>query len=423
MKFSFDSVNQGDVNLIPKNNGLFLKAGFPIPVTNMTDQSVKMIPAGNEQIFYPMTVHNFNNQLAVLRKYLPSGKLAAIPTQTPVEKEQENEALRFEISDERGSKEIFLYGKKNQTKKSASTELNGKKISVSYGTKQLQLPFSIHLQDFILERYPGSNSPSWYESKVQVIDKENTFSQRIYMNNILKYKGYRFYQASYDSDEKGTVLSVNYDWAGTLISYLGYLFMALGMILSIFNPKSRFKHLLKESSNVHKAKKALILSIVFIVFALPGVKSQSIPIVDKKHAESFGELLIQDNGGRIKPINSYSSEILRKISRKTTFENLTSDQVLLSMIINPEIWQHQPLIKVSHEGINNVLGIQGKRVPFAAFFSKTTQEYILFPYANTANEKKPANRSKFDTEVIRTDERLNVFLYDLYGRIAENFSA
>ena len=41
------------------------------------------------------------------------------------------------------------------------------------------------------------------------------------MNNVLDVKGYRFFQASYDPDEQGTVLSVNRDVAGRNITYTG----------------------------------------------------------------------------------------------------------------------------------------------------------------------------------------------------------
>ena len=60
------------------------------------------------------------------------------------------------------------------------------------------------------------------------------------MNNVLDYKGYRLFQSSYDKDELGTVLSVNHDFWGTLVSYLGYFFMTLGMILNMFSKKTRF---------------------------------------------------------------------------------------------------------------------------------------------------------------------------------------
>ena len=54
------------------------------------------------------------------------------------------------------------------------------------------------------------------------------------MNNVLQYKGFRFFQSSYDEDEKGTILSVNHDWWGTLISYVGYFLLGLGFLLVFF---------------------------------------------------------------------------------------------------------------------------------------------------------------------------------------------
>ena len=55
------------------------------------------------------------------------------------------------------------------------------------------------------------------------------------MNHILKYRGFRFYQSSYDKDERGTVLSVNHDPAGMLTTYAGYALLFLFIVLSIIN--------------------------------------------------------------------------------------------------------------------------------------------------------------------------------------------
>ena len=106
------------------------------------------------------------------------------------------------------------------------------------------LPFSIELKDFRLVRYPGSHSPSSFES--DVILKRPGHPDRhenIYMNNVLHVGAYRLYQSSYDPDEGGTVLSVNRDRMGTLITYFGYILLMGGMILSLFNKHSRFRTL------------------------------------------------------------------------------------------------------------------------------------------------------------------------------------
>ena len=104
---------------------------------------------------------------------------------------------------------------------------------IRYGSKVYDLPFSVKLNDFIAEKYPGTDkSYSSFASEVTVIDEE-TFDYRIYMNNILNYKGYRFFQASFDPDEQGTILSVNHDSLGTFLTYLGYILLYFGLVVVV----------------------------------------------------------------------------------------------------------------------------------------------------------------------------------------------
>ncbi len=106
-----------------------------------------------------------------------------------------------------------------------------------YGAKILDLPFSIKLIDFELERYPGSMSPASYASDVVLIDQADNVEKdyRIFMNNVLNYKGYRFFSLLMIK-MKWYVLSVNHDALGTWITYLGYFLLSLGMLLALFVP-------------------------------------------------------------------------------------------------------------------------------------------------------------------------------------------
>jgi len=54
------------------------------------------------------------------------------------------------------------------------------------------------------------------------------------MNHILDYGGYRFFQSSFDPDELGTVLSVNHDYWGTMITYIGYFLLFFAMMAILF---------------------------------------------------------------------------------------------------------------------------------------------------------------------------------------------
>ena len=69
-------------------------------------------------------------------------------------------------------------------------------------------------------------------------------------------------------------------------------------------------------------------------------------IVAPEQAEKFGRIVIQDIGGRMKPVNTFSSELLRKVSKNDTFEDLSADQVLISMTQYPQLWVHIPIINL-----------------------------------------------------------------------------
>src|SRR5690606_12515833 len=73
-------------------------------------------------------------------------------------------------------------------------------------------------------------------------------------------------------------------------------------------------------------------------------------IVDPDHAEKFGHLLVQDFQGRIKPMNTHTLELLRKIHKKDKYQkgsvSISSDQWFISMQVDPGYWANEPLINV-----------------------------------------------------------------------------
>ncbi|PLX07293.1 MAG: c-type cytochrome biogenesis protein CcsB [Marinilabiliales bacterium] len=234
------------------------------------------------------------------------------------------------------------------------------------------------------------------------------------MNNVLNHRGYRFFQSSYDRDELGTILSVNHDFWGTTVTYIGYLIMALGMILALLDKKSRFALL----SKVIKKHRKVAASIITITMLFAGAQLQAqhshtfeeekIPHVNKEQAKKFSKLLIQQQG-RLAPFNTISSEFLRKISGgKSSLYGLNSDEVILSMMAYPVQWQNAPIIKVKHDKVKELLGISGKRAAYLDFINMNEGTYKLSNEVNRAYSLKPAERGTFEKELISVDERLNV---------------
>jgi cytochrome c-type biogenesis protein CcsB len=123
------------------------------------------------------------------------------------------------------------------------------------------------------------------------------------------------------------------------------------------------------------------------------------------HSDLFSEILIQDNEGRIKPFHTVASEILRKISRKQKFYDQEPSQIVLGMTLDPLFWYMVPLIKVSD--ISTIIGTNDSHVSFLSFFD-SSNTYLLSKYVESAYEKKPIDRSKFDKTIIDIDERVNI---------------
>ena len=85
------------------------------------------------------------------------------------------------------------------------------------------------------------------------------------MNNILNYQGYRFFQASFDPDEQGTILSVNHDFWGTLLTYIGYILLYIGLVVILFARFTRFDSLKKQLEVARNKKTKLLTSLLILL--------------------------------------------------------------------------------------------------------------------------------------------------------------
>lgn len=404
-------------------NGLTVLSPYDIQFLSMDDQSTGIIVRDSIQPFVGRRLYTVGGVQLVFKELHSSAEIKKISAPKDVRGE---DALVVDVVCEDSTNEVTLFGGKGYTSRNTIFQMKGLNFSLAYGSKEIILPFNIRLDDFHLEKYPGSMSPSSYESKVTLSDNRNgkTFSQLVYMNNVLDYDGYRFFQSSYEQDELGSILSVNHDYWGTIVTYIGYFFLMLGMALTLISKKSRFNSLRNSIKNIRLKREALTL----LLFATVGVgfaqnnphQTSEYVVIDETHAEKFGKLLVQDAGGRIKPLQTLTSEVMRKVMRSEEFQNMNSNQVILSMMYNPGYWQKQAMIKVSHPELEKKLKATDNYASFVNFFDKDFN-YILAKDADEANRKKPAERSKYDKEVIAVDERANICFMVYQGAMLRIF--
>lgn len=351
----------------------------------------------------------------------------------------DSDGVVLKVTTNNETKTIGLLGGKGVNNAFKQLKVGGLDFAFRYGSKVLELPFQIKLNDFEAERYPGTDkSYSAFSSQVTVLDEEKgDFDYKIYMNNILDHRGYRFFQASFDPDEKGTILSVNHDYWGTLITYIGYILLYFSMMAILFVKGSRF-HDLKKQLNKIKTKKAKLLALVFLCLGM-NVFSQSqaendghnhskpsktqidsilkANITPKAHADEFGHLVIQDISGRMMPVNTYASEMLRKLSKNDTYEDFDANQVLLSIQESPLLWYNVPIIYIKPkkgDSIRSLIGIpkEAKHATLADFFT-VRGEYKLSPYLEEAYKAQVP--SGFQKEFKETDQRVSLLYNAVEG--------
>ncbi len=421
VKFGFKTADDSSgIRIINENGSLYFSSPDSVYMTGMDQNEFREFKPDTLLPLTEKVVYQAGNLGFVLKKFFEKGKpeLIYVPAHAG---NLNNDAIQFRVTAGTDSKEVIVYGKKGSPGEDEKVAFGDLQIRISFGSAIHELPFSLRLNDFQIERYPGSNSPSSFASEVTLIDQNNHIERpfRIFMNNILKYRGYRFFQSSFDDDEKGTVLSVNYDSAGTTVTYIGYFLMALGMILTLFSSQSRFRRLAKASVNLNKERKHLFAPVLFLGLLLSGtgVSAQNPEMtISPAHAREFGTLLIQNNEGRIEPVNTLASEVLRKVAKKGNFNGLEPVQVMLEILTEPEKWKNIPLIKVSDPELRKILGATDGYVSFNNVLSDSeTRDYRLREYVTKAYDKKPAGRNRFDKEVINVDERVNILYKFMNG--------
>ncbi|MEI8313819.1 MAG: cytochrome c biogenesis protein ResB [Verrucomicrobiota bacterium] len=109
--------------------------------------------------------------------------------------------------------------------------LNGRQYELTLRPERFYKPFNLHLVEFRHDKYPGTDIPKNFSSRVRV-QRPDTGEDRevlIYMNNPLRYNGDTYYQASFDTDNQGTVLQVvhNPSW---LTPYFSCVLVGLGLV-------------------------------------------------------------------------------------------------------------------------------------------------------------------------------------------------
>ncbi|WP_227499960.1 cytochrome c biogenesis protein ResB [Synechococcus sp. PCC 7335] len=116
---------------------------------------------------------------------------------------------------------------------------------VAFSPKLLQLPFSLKLNDFIVERNEGSESVAMWTSAVSLIEPDQSDSdfdsytvsdRRVWMNHPTWFKGWKIAQASWNpGDLSQSTLQVKREpWWVTGLTWLGSAMVTVGVAIMFY---------------------------------------------------------------------------------------------------------------------------------------------------------------------------------------------
>lgn len=463
--FTLNNPKKGAINIVSNDNGMTIESPFEGEYLQMATMTEGKLVKDSIQPLMLRSRYIIGNMQMVFPKPVVKGTFDIVKKSKLLKSDEDGLVLNVKSNGE--TKQVQLLGGMGTSNQWEKITVGGLDMDFRFGAKLLELPFSIKLNDFVADKYPGTeNSYSAFSSAITVNDEEEgDFDYKIFMNNVLDHRGYRFFQAGFDNNETLTKLSVNYDRWGTWITYFGYMLLYFAMMAILFDKKTRFADLKRALDKV-KDKKSKLISILLICFTLTGfaqeghsaddghehsqdATQQEVPhdanvsheefsyqenkaqvdsilhanMVPKEEADKFGRLVIQDVGGRMMPVNTYASEFLRKLSKSDTYEGFTADQVFLSVHESPQFWYNVPIIYLKSkkgDSIRKIIGVD-KSVSYATLghFLTNKGDYKLAPYLDEAYKALAPNG--YQKEFRETDQRVTLLYNTLEGNSLKIF--
>jgi len=212
------------------SDGLLCRASMSLAQMDMGSAEVdREIPVG--EVFEVEELVLYKNDVStvsfVIQEVLPSVVLQPGPSGDP----NMPAAARIAVTNPDGVNAETIVVRNSPT--GSTVMIGDREATINLGPVRISVPYQLQLEDFVLLTYPGSENPASYESHVLLYDPERGIDGkpvRIYMNHPLTHRGYKHFQSSYDTDQLGTILSVNHD-PGKWPTYFGYTLLGIGFVI------------------------------------------------------------------------------------------------------------------------------------------------------------------------------------------------
>ncbi len=294
----------------------------------------------------------------------------------------------------------------NVAKKQFTVEKHG-------NTEECVLPFSLTLDRFEVETYPGTHSPMDFVSYLHIDDIGGgaTKEAKISMNNILKHSNYRFYQSDYD-EEGNSVLSVAHDPWGISVTYIGYLLLLLAIVFAFTEKNGEFRTLLRKVSG----KTTILLFLILFGNVFSASATDKPRTLSKESANKMGEMYVMYKG-RAFPLQTLAKEFTTKLCGSARYKGLTPEQVFSGWIFYFDDWKNEPMMKIKGGFVQQRLNIKGKYARMTDFLTSTGENKLAdflktLPMGDPKRKKFSAADEKYQLiTMLNNGKLLKIFPY------------
>ncbi|MBO4945070.1 MAG: cytochrome c biogenesis protein CcsA [Muribaculaceae bacterium] len=253
----------------------------------------------------------------------------------------------------------------------------------------VELGATVELDSFVIERHAGIESPRDFISHLKIDGRSETLS----VNKPISINGTRLFQASY-LDDGTSVIKVNNDRWGMWLSYAGYILLGIGWLLVMLSPKGSFRRILRTLG---------VAAMLLTSTECPAINGIS---RDEAAKMRTTPVLYQ---GRITPLNTPATEIVRKLTGQNCFGDASAEQIVGSMMLYPEEWMQVKLIQVKDKRLRELLGAKGEYVSVKDLFDSDGNYRLKEFYSG--------GEQGLDRAILELDEKTELFANTSEGKM------
>ena len=317
-------------------------------------------------------------------------------------------------------------------------EVDGKKFDVELRWTRHYKPFRLRLEKFTHEKYPGTDIPKAYISRVRILDPERGVDREvdISMNEPLRYRGEAYFQAGFDEQSvKTTILQVVLN-PGWTMPYIACILVTLGMLVhfNIFlvqylrrlKPTGDVRTLESIAGNAARPHWAIRFAPLFAALAVALYIGSNLfhrTTDGNLDLTGVGTIPVQE-GGRYKPLDTVARTSMRQVSKREDYVNVNGkDRPAIKWYLEASTGTEnapgpsilQKVFRIENLELLALLGLErrkGLRYSIEEFAKKAPQLREASAQAKAVPEK---DQTPFQAKVLELDRNVKLFLGIMAG--------